>query len=111
MLWKMLRERSRSRAVRHLGVLGTPAEPGLDRFVAQAASAFAAPISLLTVLHDQQMLVKASTGLDMECLPRKDVNRRPKRTPYRRPKGTPFVEQRDGYDGCTVRAGCGVGRA
>ncbi len=39
------------------------------------------------------------------------VNRRPKRTPYRRPKGTPFVEQRDGYDGCTVRAGCGVGRA
>jgi len=29
----------------------------------------------------------------------------------RRPKGTPFVEQRDGYDGCTVRAGCGVGRA
>jgi three-Cys-motif partner protein len=39
------------------------------------------------------------------------VNRRPKRTPYRRPKGTPFVEQRDGYVGCTVRAGCGVGRA
>ena len=39
------------------------------------------------------------------------VNRRPKRTPYRRPKGTPFVEQRYGYDGCTVRAGCGVGRA
>ncbi len=29
----------------------------------------------------------------------------------RRPKRTPFVEQRDGYDGCTVRAGCGVGRA
>ncbi|WP_314375546.1 AAA family ATPase [Sphingomonas paucimobilis] len=40
-----------------------------------------------------------------------DVNRRPKRTPYRRAKGTPFVEQRDGYDGRFVRAGCGVGRA
>ncbi len=39
------------------------------------------------------------------------VNRRPKRTPYRRAKGTPFVEQRDGYDGRFVRAGCGVGRA
>ncbi len=39
------------------------------------------------------------------------VNRRPKRTPYRRAKGTPFVEQRDGYDGRCVRAGCGVGRA
>ncbi|ANC86680.1 Arm DNA-binding domain-containing protein [Sphingomonas sp. NIC1] len=39
------------------------------------------------------------------------VNRRPKRTPYRRAKGTPFVEQRNGYDGRTVRAGCGVGRA
>ena len=40
-----------------------------------------------------------------------DVNRRPKGTPYRRAKGTPFVEQRDGYDGRAVRAGCGVGRA
>jgi hypothetical protein len=39
------------------------------------------------------------------------VNRRPKRPPYRRAKGTPFVEQRDGYNGRTVRAGCGVGRA
>lgn len=39
------------------------------------------------------------------------VNRRPKGTPYRRAKGTPFVEQRDGYDGRAVRAGCGVGRA
>ena len=39
------------------------------------------------------------------------VNRRPKRTPYRRAKGTPFVKQRDGYEGRTVRAGCGVGRA
>ncbi|MCI1143698.1 recombinase family protein [Sphingomonas sp. WKB10] len=42
---------------------------------------------------------------------REAVNRRPKRTPYRRAKGTPFVEQRNGYDGRTVRAGCGVGRA
>jgi hypothetical protein len=39
------------------------------------------------------------------------VNRRPKRTLYRRAKGTPFVKQRDGYEGRTVCAGCGVGRA
>ena len=39
------------------------------------------------------------------------VNRLPKRTPYRRAKGTPLVEQRDGYERRTVRAGCGVGRA
>lgn len=72
MLWKILRERSRSRAVRNLGVLGTPVEPGLDRFTQQAASAFAAPISMLTILHDQELWVKATTGLDVVCLPRED---------------------------------------
>ena len=51
----------------------------------------------------------ATRGIGFRSLT--DVNRRPKRTPYRRAKGTPFVEQRDGYDGRTVRAGCGVGRA
>lgn len=72
MLWKVLRERSRSRAVRNLGVLGTPAEPSLNRFTQQAASAFAAPIALLTILHDQELWVRASTGLDVTCVPRKD---------------------------------------
>lgn len=72
MLWKILRERSRSRAVRNLGVLGTPVEPSLNRFTKQAASAFAAPISLLTILHDRDLWVRASTGLDVACLPRKD---------------------------------------
>ena len=72
MLWKIFRERSRARAVLHLGVLGAPVEPSLNRFTEQAASAFAAPISLLTILHDQDLWVRASTGLDVTCLPRKD---------------------------------------
>ena len=56
--------------------------------------------------------VICNSGITLRCQPLPEgVNRRPKRTPYRRAKGTPFVEQRDGYDGRFVRAGCGVGRA
>jgi len=54
---------------------------------------------------------KVAQDLFEERLGVEIVNRRPKGTPYRRAKGTPFVEQRDGYDGRAVRAGCGVGRA
>lgn len=72
MLWKPLRERSRSRAVRNLDVLGVPVEPSLNRFVEQASGAFAAPIALLTIIHDQQLLVRASIGLDVACVPRGD---------------------------------------
>jgi len=72
MLWKILRERSRSRAVRNLGILGAPVEPGLDQFTRQAASAFAVPMSFLTILHDEQLWVRASTGLDVACVPRED---------------------------------------
>jgi len=72
MLLKMLRERKRSSAVAGLDTIGTPAEPGLHRFTEQAAQAFAAPISLLTLVHDDRLWAKASTGLDMQCLPRQD---------------------------------------
>ena len=34
-----------------------------------------------------------------------------KKDPLSACKRDPFVEQRDGYDGRAVRAGCGVGRA
>ena len=67
-----------------------------DNFAAMTAEHFGLPVQLLP------------THWLKEPEP---VNRRPKRTPYRRAKGTPFVEQRDGYDGRFVRAGCGVGRA
>lgn len=72
MLLKMLRERMRSNAVAGLDAIGKPPEPGLHRFTEQAAQAFAAPISLLTLIHDDQLWVKASTGLDLECLPKQD---------------------------------------
>ncbi|MEP9404112.1 hypothetical protein [Sphingomonas sp. VNH70] len=60
---------------------------------------------------DDIAVLLTSVGGDYARVGIEAVNRRPKRTPYRRAKGTPFVEQRDGYDGRTVRAGCGVGRA
>ena len=72
MLWKLFRERSRSRAVEKLGVLGTIAEPGFDRFVQHAADAFDAPMSLLTLLHDDMLWVRAATGVQMHCAPRND---------------------------------------
>lgn len=72
MLWKLLRERSRSRAVEGLHVLGNLTEPGFDRFVRQAADAFEAPMSLLTLLHDDMLWVKASTGLGVKCTPREN---------------------------------------
>ena len=67
-------------------------------------------ISVIDGIAFQTNLLALNAGVEA-ARAGKGVNRRPKRTPYRRPKGTPFVEQRDGYDGCTVRAGCGVGRA
>ncbi|RYF14839.1 MAG: GAF domain-containing protein [Oxalobacteraceae bacterium] len=70
MLWDFFRERSRSRAVERLGILGNIAEPGFDCFVQQAADAFDAPMSLLTLLHDDMLWVKAATGVQMHCAPR-----------------------------------------
>lgn len=72
MLLKMLRERMRSRAVAALDAIGTPAEPGLNRFTEQASHAFAAPVSLLTLIHDDRLWIKAGTGLDLQCLPKQD---------------------------------------
>lgn len=53
-------------------MFGAPVEPALGRFAEQAAAAFGAPISLLTVVHDRQLLIKASVGLDVACLPCED---------------------------------------
>jgi len=72
MFWRMLRERNRSRAVQRTGALDNLAEPGFDSFVHKAAIAFDAPISLLTLLHDDTLWVKASTGLQMQCAPREN---------------------------------------
>ena len=72
MFWKMLRERSRVRAVKQLDIVGNLAEPGFERFVEQAADAFAAPISLLTLIHDDTLWVKAALGLDLRCVPREN---------------------------------------
>lgn len=72
MLWNLFRERLRSRAIERLGAVGNIAEPGFDRFVQQAAAAFGAPMSLLTLLHKDMLWVKAATGVQMHCAPRKE---------------------------------------
>ena len=72
MLWKPIRDRSRSHAIEALDVLQDLAEPGFERFVQQAADAFDAPMSLLTLLHDDMLWVKAATGITVRCAPRKE---------------------------------------
>ena len=75
---------------------------GSDWAGTNAAQASTLTLRVQFLNANETYVVDQSTG---------SVNRRPKGTPYRRAKGTPFVEQRDGYDGRFVRAGCGVGRA
>lgn len=70
MLISLFRERKRTQAVRGLSILGSPAEPTFDRFVAAAASAFDAPIALLSLIHDDQQWFKAGHGLVIDCIPR-----------------------------------------
>ena len=70
MFRNLFRERRRSVAVHGLGILNTLAEPGFDRFVEAAASAFAAPISLLSLIHADSQWFKAARGLVIDCIPR-----------------------------------------
>ena len=72
MLLKLLRDRLRSHAIEKLGVLTSLAEPGFERFVQQAADAFDAPMSLLTLLHNDMLWVKAATGIEVQCAPRQE---------------------------------------
>lgn len=66
----LFRERRRIAAVKDLGILDTPAEPGFDRFVEAAASGFDAPISLLSLIHGDSQWFKAARGLVIDCIPR-----------------------------------------
>lgn len=70
MLKTFFRERRRSQAVRGLSILGSAPEPIFERFVATAASAFDAPIALMSLIHDDQQWFKAGRGLAIECIPR-----------------------------------------
>lgn len=72
MLGKLLRERARARAIAKLTAGHEVRDPGCRRFVDQAAEAFAAPMTLLTLLRHDQMLIHASKGVDMESAPRKE---------------------------------------
>lgn len=70
MLTNLFRERKRSHAVRGLSILGSAPEPTFDRLVAAAATAFDAPMALMSLIHDDQQWFKAGHGLVMDCIPR-----------------------------------------
>lgn len=72
MLKTLLRERRRTGAVRDLDILRTPAEPVFDRLVNAAATAFDAPIALLSLIHGQEQWFKAAHGLTIDCITRDD---------------------------------------
>lgn len=72
MFKNLFRERRRSSAVRRLTLFKEPADPVLDRLVESAASAFAAPIAALSLIHDEEQVVKTSSGFTLGCLPRED---------------------------------------
>lgn len=72
MLARLLRERSRSRAAKALRGDDRPAEPDFDRFVQQVASAFDAPIALLTLVGDTSLWMKAAIGMAPRCLARQE---------------------------------------
>ena len=67
MLKSLFRERRRSHAVHALGIMGSPREPGFDRFVSAAAHAFDAPIALLSLIHADRQWFKATHGMDIDC--------------------------------------------
>lgn len=70
--WRPLRERSRARAVKAIGIGEGPSEPDFDRFVQQAAEAFAAPFALLTLIERNSLWIKAAAGLELRCMPREN---------------------------------------
>jgi GAF domain-containing protein len=63
----IFREHRRSRAVTALGILDTPVDPVFDRFVTDAATAFDAPIALLSLIHGDRQWFKAQYGPHIEC--------------------------------------------
>lgn len=71
-MFRFFRERARAAAINSLGILTIPEEPGLNRFVERAADAFAAPFALLNVIHGEQLWVKASEGVSIQCMPRQE---------------------------------------
>lgn len=72
MIKSLFRERRRSSAVRKLGLLERPTEAVFHRFVDAAASAFKAPISMLSVIHDHDQWFKAAHGFEIDCIARAD---------------------------------------
>jgi len=72
MFKSLLREHRRAVAVDGLITPGSSADPVFDRFVTAAAAAFVAPISALSLIHDEEQTVKASHGITMDCFPRSD---------------------------------------
>ena len=57
-------------ALRSIGVLDTPADPGIDSLTRHLARIWSAPIAAVSLIDDQRQWFKSSVGLDMKETPR-----------------------------------------
>lgn len=72
MLKSLFRERRRSAALEGLGLIDAAIEPVFNRFVNAAASAFDAPIAILSMIHGDRLYIKAHRNLSLDCMARSD---------------------------------------
>ena len=66
----LFQERRRSLSVRGMTSPDFVKGPVLDRFVNAAASAFIAPLAALSLISDDEQIIKASHGVPIGCIPR-----------------------------------------
>ncbi|HEV7439148.1 MAG TPA: EAL domain-containing protein [Methylobacterium sp.] len=64
------REAERLKALRNLEILGSPPEPHFEAVCRTAAALFSVPISLVSLVEEDQQWFKASCGLDLGGTPR-----------------------------------------
>ncbi|GJE45536.1 sensor domain-containing phosphodiesterase [Methylobacterium soli] len=64
------REAERLKALRNLAIADSPPEPHLDAVCRTAAALFSVPISLVSLVEEDQQWFKASCGLDLGRTPR-----------------------------------------
>ena len=63
-------ELARLRTLHSYGLAGTPPEAGFDHFASIAADLLGSPISLVSLVGEDQVTVKGRSGLDVESVPR-----------------------------------------
>jgi GAF domain-containing protein len=65
-----LQEEARLRMLAEAGIVAAPLEPALERICQEARQHFEVPISLITLVERQRIVVKAASGIDVAEMPR-----------------------------------------